>query len=559
MVDLTAKKRDDLPDSKFAYVDEHGVGHLPIHDAAHVRNALARFDQTDMPEDAKAGAMRKIRAAAKRFGVDVGEGDEESAREAASTDDMPATAGNTQMMSVFSEEHHHGAVHHSHPHYHGGPHEDHDEHTHCPDCGSDARLCGHKAAQAALEKAAGMVSPSQTKTAREAADTFLADRAALHAATTRIAAAKAGMAGDDALVREAQTAPRSNRVRVRFMTAGPGNRKDGHHYTPEAVQALVPLIKQQPKMFLDHSLPSQVRERGHRALAELAGIAVRESVRYDPATQATVGDVVLRPKMAEYIETAREAGDTIGVSIDGVGTFRSGPHGKECTGWAGFHSADFVPAGGAGGFTLDVREADSPALAMQEREFTMSLLDDLTPQEVRETAYDLYEAIGREYAAQNGAASTGQQTGAPPAEVERLVRENAALAARLDALDAERNREQTAGIVRDTITAQGSFSKDQVAFLARPFAGAMIGEKGAYKTPEDLTAAVRETATAYLESLPKERTGYITDLGGVTRGTEGVRESGATVPSADEATFATLDSWVGQAYFNRQPQAAAQG
>ena len=51
---------------------------LPIHDANHVRNALARYSQTDLPADAKAGVWRKIKAAAKRFGVHVS--DESSER-----------------------------------------------------------------------------------------------------------------------------------------------------------------------------------------------------------------------------------------------------------------------------------------------------------------------------------------------------------------------------------------------------------------------------------------------------------------------------------------------
>ena len=52
---------------------------LPIHDANHVRNALARWSQTDLPADAKDGVWRKIVAAAKRFGVKVS--DESSDRQ----------------------------------------------------------------------------------------------------------------------------------------------------------------------------------------------------------------------------------------------------------------------------------------------------------------------------------------------------------------------------------------------------------------------------------------------------------------------------------------------
>ena len=72
-----------LPDSDFAYIQPGGkkdssgkttprsLRHLPIPDAAHVRNALARLDQTDISPEAKKAALRKIKAAAKRFGIKV--------------------------------------------------------------------------------------------------------------------------------------------------------------------------------------------------------------------------------------------------------------------------------------------------------------------------------------------------------------------------------------------------------------------------------------------------------------------------------------------------------
>lgn len=64
----------DLPASAFAFVgdpDETETWKLPIHDANHVRNALARFDQTEGLGDKKAEAKAKILAAAKRFGIDA--------------------------------------------------------------------------------------------------------------------------------------------------------------------------------------------------------------------------------------------------------------------------------------------------------------------------------------------------------------------------------------------------------------------------------------------------------------------------------------------------------
>ena len=42
---LSASARSRLPDSAFAYIDSQGVRRLPINDAVHVRNALARFEQ----------------------------------------------------------------------------------------------------------------------------------------------------------------------------------------------------------------------------------------------------------------------------------------------------------------------------------------------------------------------------------------------------------------------------------------------------------------------------------------------------------------------------------
>jgi len=78
--EMTARSINDLPDSAFAYIepggskDEQGKTvprskrHFPIHDAAHVRNALARAPQSPFGDK----AMPKIRAAAKKFGIQAG-------------------------------------------------------------------------------------------------------------------------------------------------------------------------------------------------------------------------------------------------------------------------------------------------------------------------------------------------------------------------------------------------------------------------------------------------------------------------------------------------------
>src|ERR1039458_7490745 len=69
---LTAKERDNLNDSDFAYVDSDGEGHLPIHDEAHVRAALGRFSQTEFAADAdKTKAAKAIVGAAKGFDIEI--------------------------------------------------------------------------------------------------------------------------------------------------------------------------------------------------------------------------------------------------------------------------------------------------------------------------------------------------------------------------------------------------------------------------------------------------------------------------------------------------------
>ncbi len=59
MARLGAKERAQLPDRSFAYIDSRGRRRLPIHDAAHVRNALARFSQVGFEDE---GARDRARA-----------------------------------------------------------------------------------------------------------------------------------------------------------------------------------------------------------------------------------------------------------------------------------------------------------------------------------------------------------------------------------------------------------------------------------------------------------------------------------------------------------------
>ena len=72
MAELSARSRDRLPKSKFAYVDSKGEGHLPIEDESHVRNAMARWNQTNFETaTAKEQARKKIVAAARKHGIEV--------------------------------------------------------------------------------------------------------------------------------------------------------------------------------------------------------------------------------------------------------------------------------------------------------------------------------------------------------------------------------------------------------------------------------------------------------------------------------------------------------
>jgi HK97 family phage prohead protease len=101
--EMAAADINDLPDSAFAYIAPGGTKdgsgktvprsnrYLPIQDAAHVRNALARLPQTDIPAAAKASAMAKIKAAAVKTGVEV-------------SDNSSSGASRAEFMRIYSLE-----------------------------------------------------------------------------------------------------------------------------------------------------------------------------------------------------------------------------------------------------------------------------------------------------------------------------------------------------------------------------------------------------------------------------------------------------------------------
>ncbi len=73
---------EDLPESSFAYVgdpDDTSTWKLPIEFStdektkSHVRNALSRFDQADIPESERVFVRAKIVAAAKKHGIEITE------------------------------------------------------------------------------------------------------------------------------------------------------------------------------------------------------------------------------------------------------------------------------------------------------------------------------------------------------------------------------------------------------------------------------------------------------------------------------------------------------
>ena len=76
MAELDTADRKKLSRRQFAYVDRQGEGHLPINDDNHIRNAMARWNQTDFPSKAaKERTRRKIVAAARRHGIEVSDDD----------------------------------------------------------------------------------------------------------------------------------------------------------------------------------------------------------------------------------------------------------------------------------------------------------------------------------------------------------------------------------------------------------------------------------------------------------------------------------------------------
>lgn len=72
MSKLDTDDRKHLSKGEFAFPEQRKE---PLENASHVRNAIARFDQVkDVNDDERDAAWKRIKAAAKKFDVDVSEG-----------------------------------------------------------------------------------------------------------------------------------------------------------------------------------------------------------------------------------------------------------------------------------------------------------------------------------------------------------------------------------------------------------------------------------------------------------------------------------------------------
>jgi hypothetical protein len=73
MSKLDQQDRDDISAKQFAFPRQRKE---PLEDASHVRTAIARFNQVkDVTDAERDEAWTRIRAAAKKFDVEVNEGD----------------------------------------------------------------------------------------------------------------------------------------------------------------------------------------------------------------------------------------------------------------------------------------------------------------------------------------------------------------------------------------------------------------------------------------------------------------------------------------------------
>jgi hypothetical protein len=70
---LDQKERDHISARQFAFPKQHKE---PLEDASHVRDAIARFNQVQgVTDEERDEAWKRIRAAARKFNIEMNEGD----------------------------------------------------------------------------------------------------------------------------------------------------------------------------------------------------------------------------------------------------------------------------------------------------------------------------------------------------------------------------------------------------------------------------------------------------------------------------------------------------
>lgn len=70
---LSTEDRDELKKGEFAFPEQRKE---PLENASHVRNAISRFNQVkDVTDDERDAAWKRIKAAARKFDVEVSEAD----------------------------------------------------------------------------------------------------------------------------------------------------------------------------------------------------------------------------------------------------------------------------------------------------------------------------------------------------------------------------------------------------------------------------------------------------------------------------------------------------
>jgi hypothetical protein len=73
MSKLDQEDRDEIPGREYAFPKQRKE---PLEDASHVRNAIARFSQVEgVTDHERDEAWKRIRAAAKKFDVELNESD----------------------------------------------------------------------------------------------------------------------------------------------------------------------------------------------------------------------------------------------------------------------------------------------------------------------------------------------------------------------------------------------------------------------------------------------------------------------------------------------------